>query len=227
MTDSAVASFTAASRLTGAELYYAVQAGADRKVTGNQIRTLQSAGYVTGRWYLPFGINSIGGGTAQGANSIRLKLVYIPETITIDTLGANVSTAAAGNLQLAIYAHDPAAGKPTGNALVSTASISTAVAGVVSSAAALQLGPGFYWFASNIDTGSVVVRGEVAAQAAAQSMWVGSTTEVNIWGTSVFLGGYTFAQTFNTWPDLTGQTMVDNTVVSNIPVVSFKVASVP
>lgn len=232
MADTAVASLTAASALTGAELFYGVQSAADRKVTGDQISTLitnrRAAGYVAGRWYVPIGVTSAGAGTAQGVNSIRLKLVYIPQQCTIDTLGVNISTlGAAGNIQLAIYAHDTATGKPTGNALVSTASITTGSTGAVNAAASLQLGPGFYWFASNTDSASVVVRAETIATAPFQSLNVGSTTQVNVFGSSVFFGGYTFAQTFNTWPDLTGQTMVDNTVGTNIPVVFFKVASVP
>lgn len=40
MTDSTVASLTAASALDGTELFYGVQGGADRKVTGAQLKTL-------------------------------------------------------------------------------------------------------------------------------------------------------------------------------------------
>lgn len=232
MADSAVASLSAASALTGAELLYAVQSAADKKATIDQIKTYigngQAAGYVAGRWYLPQGVTTCGAGTAQGVNSIRLRLYYIPRQITIDTLGVNISTlGAGGNIQLAIYAHDTATGKPTGTALVSTSSITTASTGVVNAAASLQLGPGYYWFASNTDSAAVVVRAEGAATAPSQSMNVGSTTQINVWGSSVLFGGYTFAQTFGTWPDLTGQTMVDNTVTTNIPVLTFKVASVP
>lgn len=42
MADSTLSSLTAASALDGTELYYSVQGGADRKVTGAQIKTLTS-----------------------------------------------------------------------------------------------------------------------------------------------------------------------------------------
>lgn len=42
MADTTLTALTAASALDGAELYYSVQGGADRKVTGSQIKTLTS-----------------------------------------------------------------------------------------------------------------------------------------------------------------------------------------
>ena len=46
MADSTLSTLTAASTLDGAEIYYAVQSAADRKVTGAQIVTLVQASHL-------------------------------------------------------------------------------------------------------------------------------------------------------------------------------------
>lgn len=232
MADSTVSSLTAASALGGTELFYGVQSSADRKVTATQMKTFVYAGLfpgpVVGNWYIPLGCNSIGAGTAPGVNSIRLKLVYFPVQITIDTLGLNISTlGAGGNVQIAIYANNASTGRPTGTALVSTASITTASTGVVSSAASLQLGPGFYWTATNTDSAAAVFRAETAATATFMSMYLGSATQVTDLGSSVGIGGLSVSQTFNTWPDLTSGSFTELTASTAVPIIQYKVASVP
>jgi hypothetical protein len=232
MADSTVAALSAASALTGPELLYGVQSAADKKITATQVKAFINAGLfagpVVGNWYIPIGCGSIGAGTAPGANSIRLKLVYFPVQITIDTLGLNISTlGAAANVQAAIYAHNPTTGRPTGTALVSTASMSTAATGVVNSAASLQLGPGFYWTATNTDSVGAVFRADSAATFTFMSMFLGSATQLTDLGSSVGLGGLSVAQTFNTWPDLTSASFTELTTSTAVPIVQYKVASVP
>jgi hypothetical protein len=231
MANSTVTALTAASTLTGAELIYGVQSAADRKVTVDQVKTYTNTGpfgtYIVGNWYVPQNTGLIAAGGAGGTGSIRLRLVYIPIQVTIDTLGVRINIAgAAGNMQAAIYANNTATMRPTGNALVSTASMSTAATAAVNAAASLQLGPGWYWTATNCDNATAAAAGENSGTWS-QSSTVGSTTQQNTLGGSSGFGGLSVAQTFGTWPDLTAASFADVTSAATIPVLTFKVASVP
>lgn len=187
-----------------------------------------SLGYVAGRWYLPDGPNNRAlAGTAPGSGTIRMYPAFIRQTITIDTLGLRVTTlSAGGNVQAAIYASNPATNYPTGSALVSSGSMSTATATSVNAAVSKQLTPGLYWFATNMDNatsacGSFNVDGEYLAQV------LGSSTQ-----SISFAGGQTFvglqvAQTFGTWPDLTSASFTENATTGGVALVQFHVASAP
>lgn len=181
--------------------------------------------YKTANWYTPTFVGSISTGSAVTLNTIRMHLGYVSAKVTIDTLGVRIGTAAAsGNVQLAIYATDTN-NRPTGSALVSTASISTTTATSVNAAASLQLGPGWYWFASNTDNSTAAYASVTAAQTTAAGL-VGSTTQGNDLGNGSAIAGLSFAQTFGTWPSLTGQTFTDVTAAT-MPVIQFKVNSIP
>jgi len=186
--------------------------------------------YVAGNWYtgLMPSESSIAVGAVPGANSIRLHPFFVTNTITINALGVRLTTlAAGGNIQCAIYANNAATGRPTGTALASTASITTAATGNVNAAVNVQLTPGMYWQATNMDNGTATAVAFSGTSLAGASI-IGSATQAN----SIAAGPGTFvglgvSQTFGTWPDLTAASFTEQVSVTTIPVVQFKVASIP
>lgn len=185
-------------------------------------------GYIANNWYVPSPNFQLGTGTTPAVNSIRLYPGYVKERITISNLGIRVIANAAGNVQVAIYANNPVTGRPTGTALVSTASMSAAVATTVSSAASVQLEPGLYWFAGNTDTAALTFTVPGASTSGAMGLLIGSATQGNVFGGgSGSLNGLTVAQTFGTWPDLTGGSFTELVAAASLIGVEFQVASVP
>lgn len=185
-------------------------------------------GYIANKWFLPYPDFQLGTGTSPASNSIRLYPGYIKERITISNLAARVINAVAGNLQLAIYANNPATGTPTGSALVSTASMSTGTAGIVSSAAVVQLEPGLYWFAGNTDTTAITFTVPGSAILGSMGVFVGSATAGNVLGGgSGTLNFLTVAQTFGTWPNLTSASYTENVAVASYIGVAFEIGSIP
>lgn len=181
-------------------------------------------GYIAGNWYLPHLIVATSNGQAPGAGSIRLIPGYVKERITVGGLGVDVTTLfAGGNVQAAIYANNPATGRPTGLPLASTSSMSTAVTGVVNSTVSVQLEPGLYWFATNSDnaTSAYMANGSTSPSL---SIWQGSSSLLT---TAGMLSGLTVAQTFGTWPSLTSASFSELSTSQRIPLVFFNVSSVP
>jgi hypothetical protein len=184
-------------------------------------------GYIANNWYLPDGIARICGGGAPAANSIRLHAGIIKQKCTLSALGLRISTlSAGGNIQCALYANNAATGRPTGNALASTSSITTASTGSVNGAVSVQVDPGLYWFATNNDNG-VVVGVALDVTGINISALIGSATQGNILVANGTLVGLSVPQTFGTWPDLTSASFTELASVTTMPVVQFKVASIP
>lgn len=181
--------------------------------------------YVSGMWRLASMDQAIATGQAPGANSIRLYPFYVYDAVTIDQLGVYCGTlSAGGNVQIAIYAADATTLNPTGTALVSTASIDASGTGSLSAAASLALAPGIYWAATNCDnaTNSFGANGSTSTW---MSRAIGSATQSScLSGGGGTLSGYTFAQTFGTWPNLTGQTFAELTTSQRIPIIQYRVA---
>lgn len=181
--------------------------------------------FVSGKWRLASMDQAIATGQAPGANSIRLYPFYIPRTLTIDRLGLCVTTLfAGGNVQAAIYASDPTTLNPIGAALVSTASISSAGTGSVEATVSHTFAPGLYWPATNCDntTNAFDANGSTSTWMARA---IGSATQSSCMTTGGgTLSGYTFAQTYGTWPDLTGQTFAELTTSQRIPLIQYRVA---
>ncbi len=178
------------------------------------------------RWWHPKGSGVLAGTpAAPGANSIRLFPGYIDSKLTINNLAARVSTLFSGGLfQLAIYAAN-AENYPTGNALISTASISTTTTGLQSGAASKQLDPALYWWALNCDNATAVFNSYGPS-----GLMVGQTIGVQ-GAANVFAAatGLLLAQTFGTWPDLTATSWSSSNEATgaNIPAIAFQIASVP
>lgn len=180
--------------------------------------------YVAGNWYLPYIIVATSNGQAPGAGSIRLVPMYLKSKLTINNLGVNITTASAGgNVQAAIYANNPATGRPTGTALVTTGNMATDATGAVSSTVNIQLNPGLYWFATNSDNSTVtyISNGSTSPY---QSIMIGSTSLSN---TAGMLSGLSVTQTFGTWPNLTSASFTELSTSQRIPLVFFRVGSVP
>lgn len=190
----------------------------DNAARGLALKAVPHPGYIAGNWYAPPVAGTVAAGGALSIGSVRLIPFYLSKTITVSDLGCQITTlAAAGNIRLAIYRGDPATGRPTGTAVVETGNISTAAAGALSAAvtAAATLAPGLYFMAVNSDNATVVLQCLTTAQTAT-TMLVGSTTFGNIANAaSGALLLYTFASAFGAFPDLTGQTLVENNSTAN------------
>ena len=196
---------------------------------GNILNPAKHPGYTVNNWYVPLNYDTTANGAATTTNSIRLYPGYVAQTLTISNLGGRVITPqTSSNIQFAIYANG-SGNKPTGNALVSTASMAGTVAGTISSAASVQLPTGLYWFAGNTDTAGIVLTAlSSSTTGSLMNSLIGSATQGNVLGSSSgTLVGYTFAQTFGTWPNLTGQTFGESNGVAPYYGIEFQVASIP
>lgn len=175
-------------------------------------------GYIAGNWYLPLG-HVAAAGVALGANSIRCIPFFLPQPVTITHLGTRITTlAAGGNMKVAIYANNPATGRPTGTALASTGNLATDSATILSAAIAetsVTLQPGVYWMCAWADNGTVVCRTQAAASGGTPQL-IGSATEasINSASTSAVLT-IASALAYGAWPDLTGATFTEVTTASN------------
>jgi hypothetical protein len=183
-------------------------------------------GYIAGNWYNA-GMSGGGMGTGTGAQNGKVTAypAFIYERCTLSSLGVRISTTNAGNVQAAIYANNPATSRPTGLALASTASMSTASGTNVSSAVSVQLEAGLYWFGTNLDNATATMISWNGAGAGAQ-FYCGSATQTNALNNQVGLGGVTSTMTFGTWSDLTAASFSE-IVGNNLPIVQYKIASVP
>jgi hypothetical protein len=161
-------------------------------------------GYVSGRYYHGM-VSVVAAGAAVTANSIRMHPIIIKERVTISELGVRVTTAeAAKNFQLAIYASDPATKLPTGNALSSTANISSAATGVMTAAlgANVTLEPGMYWVGILGDIATAVFQAFGSNNTNAAVILGGTASQVAS-GTTSSIAHLAVTHTFGTWPDLT------------------------
>jgi hypothetical protein len=232
MADTKLSALTSAAALALADLFYVVQGGTGKKASGTQIKTLVqdgaylSPGYVAGLWYVPYGITSLSAGGALPQNSIRLLPCIIPATVTIKGLGARVTTVGTTNVQLALYANDPALNRPTGTAIVSTGNLAntgTGPVGATGNVTQATLSPGIYWMAiNNNDATCALVTQNIASplmtQLCGSTAFAINTGAASAWHLS-------FAQTFGTWPDLTAQVFTEvnasNTATNQTAVLDF------
>jgi len=181
-----------------------------------------------GPWYLPVGVQIVAGTNANPtAGSIRFFAGYIKERITINSLGVRVATlSAGGNVQAAIYANNPATGRPTGTALASTSSMSTTNVASVNASVSVQLEPGLYWFATNCDNGTATFA-SVGVTSTFMASAIGSATQANSLGSIAALNGLSVSQSFGSWPDVTSSSFTELVNSNTVPLVQFKIGSVP
>jgi hypothetical protein len=188
-------------------------------------------GYASGGYHLADGIAVAATPSAGAANTIYFHPFVLLADVTIDSLIARVSTAAASGLfQIALYAASATTKLPTGAALYSSASQSTTtISAIEDTGPSLALKAGLYWAATNKDTtgaAAVFLSGSVSQLRAAQLV-PAQTAAGLMAGSGSSLAGYSRATTFGTWPTLTGSfsgdslAQVQSTI---IPLIGFKAA---
>ncbi len=193
------------------------------------IWTMISGGnpYIVNNWYLPDGILSVAGGANGGIGTLRIHPGFVRHRCTISTLGVRISTTNAGNVQAGFYAHNPATGRPTGNVLASTASMSTASAATVTATASAQVEGGLIWFGVMVDNATAVLTSISNSLGSGMSNLIGSATPANVMSSTGGLSGLAVTGTYGTWPDLTAASFTESTGSSGYGAVQFKVGSVP
>lgn len=229
--DKAISDDALATAFAGSEVFPMVQGGDN--VNGNPslmkdyiTGSLGHPGYVSGSWYFGQQHPVFGTGAAQGANNIRLYPIFIGKAMTVTSLGARITTGAvSSNIALALY-HN-VNGRP-GTLIDHTASIgsvSTGAVNAVLSGGSVVLPAGWYWIASCTDNAAVVC---VGISSSANNPWgpefIGSATQTDVNSTGSVVIGLSFAGTFGTWPDLTGQTFTNVTTTGQVWVVGLKAA---
>jgi hypothetical protein len=180
-------------------------------ITLGQSASLIQPPYVAGRWYWSE-TQLITGAAALAANSIRLSCFRVKRPITISDLFVRISTLfAGGNIQLAIYATDSVTQMPTGTAICTTASITTASAAMVSATISGSgvLDPGLYWFAVNSYNSTAILNGYFNGCAQDSSL-IGSATLASLsTATNAMSLSFTTPQTFGTWASLTSASFTE------------------
>ncbi len=167
--------------------------------------------------------------TPVGSTTVtRYCPFFVPYTITISQIGARVIATNAGNFKMGIYANSASTNQPTGSVLDNTGNLSCASAATVMGAlgANLQLTPGIYWFAFQVDNTAVTFH-SIGGGNSCYGYLVGANTAADLiftatatltWSTS----GTTYG-TFGASPSITEGSVTGNPN----PIGYFKVASVP
>jgi len=190
-------------------------------------------GFTAGNWYSGQpALNTIAASPTATAATIYLVPIVIKERITISSLGMCVNTGASGgNAQLALYNSDPTNGNLPGTLIDKTGSLSTTSGGAVSGAlgANQQIEPGIYWVGLNVDATAGGTLKYVAASNTSlyTAAVIGNATLSSVIASSgSTLSGVSYASAFNTWPDLTGQSVTPINA-SKGPAAFFQVYSTP
>jgi len=187
------------------------------------------AGYAVGNWIAPVIGTSAAGGSLT-ANTIALYPFTVNRAVTISDLGFRVTTGVAGtSIQGAIYASD-ASNNVTGAALGSTAGLSSATATSISGAVTpFTLNAGaLYWFAVNSDGAPTLLA--LATTNTYFNAILGASNLADITSSATSsMQIRTVAQTYGTWPNLTGVTAAvatgTNAIKGAMPI--FKISALP
>jgi hypothetical protein len=163
--------------------------------------------YASGSWHVPEGFERLAGGAAAAAGTIRLVPGGIRKAVTIADLAVRINTtSASGNFQLSVYGADPSTNMPTGAPLYTSASQSTASAGLIDIASVnLALAISLYWFGVQADTNgaSVAFIAPDVSTVFLQRL-VGAPSSANILANAANAIGLAKTGTFGTWPTFTG-----------------------
>jgi hypothetical protein len=179
--------------------------------------------YSTSKLITPF-LGTTTTGAANSANTISLIPFDLKRSLRVDEMHARVLTALAGSLfQMAIYGMD-ANGDPTGTPIGATASMSSAASANVFDTLAtpfnLAANTPYFW-AVNVSAGTSVTFLALAAGNTYPWTICGPSSMTGVTGTNMCFH-YTTAQTFGTWPDLTGATFATLLGISKVPLGFFK-----
>jgi len=193
--------------------------------------------YLAKDWYLPdLVLPATAGPSATGPNIIRCAPGGLRNKATIGTVGTHIYTAdPAGHLQFAIYTNG--ANQRPANLAATSATISAAAAGVVTSAlnATVQGGPGganfadTFWFCANSDS-SVARFASVNSVPSIEASVIGSALAGNVLqgaGNGVAISHLSTSQTYGSWPSsLAGITWTEQTSIA-MPMMAIEFVSVP
>jgi hypothetical protein len=179
-----------------------------------------------GRFLVPDRAGSAATGTAPGANSMRMFIGYIRKAGTISQIATRVQTGvASGLITFAIYAADATTLMPTGAPIYSSSSglsVATSNVAAVDTGLSVAITPNWYWFASNGDTlGGTAAFISIATSSSGQPAIIGSTSN----NTTYSITGQSKAQTYGTWPTLTGNGTTDSltdVVTATVPMIWVK-----
>lgn len=184
--------------------------------------------WVANNWY-SVSRGTVAAGANVGTTTTYWQSRYFDKALTISQVHIRVSTLSAGqNMAIAIYAADASTGLPTGSAICSINTLSTASATDVTGncSAALTAGK-FYWFGFQAsDTTAIAIsfsNGQVNSTA-----FENGTSGANVSGntTSAFMAYTTTGGTFGTWPS--NPTITQTAITTALmPFIEFKVASIP
>ena len=186
--------------------------------------------YVATKWYPTRRAAVVAsGGSWTTAARARFYPFTVRQRCVISDLGLSVGSneASAIACQLAIYAGDPAAGKPTGSELGKTGDITTNVGGFRSAAlgADLTLEPGKLYFMACNHNGTAVQFHTGAAADNAMAVELGSVTGATAISTTQLHSLYTDLTTYSTWGNVTAASFTEETV-ARAPLVVMKVKTV-
>lgn len=175
-------------------------------------------------------------GLNAGAAPVNTAIYFVPFfvafTATVSSIATWITTAQASQtFGFAIYAHNPTTGTPTGAALASTGfSPSAAATGAVECPliSNFQLTPGIWWLGFQTSaTTAVWQNGSGAATINTNNCLVGSpSATVVIAGAQATIQGWTYTNTYGTWPDVTGGSF-GNHQTARGAAAYFKYVSIP
>lgn len=168
-----------------------------------------SPGMMSGRYYYP--ANMVLGTTSTVATGLALFYpVCVPHRLALASISTYVNTAAAStNCRIALYENDE--GQPT-NLLLESGSMSTATTGLktYTPGSPLDLMPGWYWTAMQVDSSSPVFKAFSDLAVLALLGWDGIT------GPSNKILGYFEIQAYGAFPSVANVGISEITLVSPI-----------
>lgn len=185
--------------------------------------------YVAGYYYPtligPGGQNS----TNQGTTTTVYTPFYVAATITISELGARIGGVSAGaNTCFGIYANNPATNQPTGAVLAQTGNISLTTAATITAAlgANVQLTPGIWWIANQVDSVAGSFNAQPNSAGNAVTFFIGATSLANLCTSS--LNWSTFWQSTSVYGTFaTNPAITESVGAAKVIQVIFRVFSVP
>lgn len=182
-----------------------------------------SGAYAVGKLFTPF-LGTTSNGLANNANTISLIPFDVKRSGRVDEIRVRVATAlASSQFQLAVYALGTN-GEPTGLPIFATGGMSGAVATEVIHTLAT---PGdliagvAYALAINVNTGTTLALAGLSASNTYPWTVCGPSTTTGATSTLTCFN-YTIAQTYGTWPDLTGQSFAVVIGASRVPSALFE-----
>ena len=188
--------------------------------------------HVAGHWHIPYPYSMAYSGQPAYSGTAGLIATIpflIKERLTINNLAVYVvqSTASLGSAQVAFYANNPATNRPTGAALVSTGNLSTVTPSVfVSAAVSVQLEPGMYWMAQNLNRTDTALTGAGPSTQAGYDLTFTQLAGTPTLANAPYDNVLTTTQAYGTWPNLTSASWTENPGVLG-PLVFYQVGSVP